>query len=322
METTEPVAASGRQVGKEPLIGGTDNIATRIARIDHEGAPRLAAVEGKTVALLGSSSRGAETEAMSLPRAELRELAADALSNGERLDLDEVDLLPAVARPGKIIAIGLNYADHIAESGQPTPEVPTVFAKFSSAVTGPRSPIQRPLVSDSLDYEGELAFVIGERCRHVAREDARQVIGGYLILNDISVRAWQVQTPQWTLAKSFDTHAPIGPWITISDLDPHALSIETYVNGELRQRSDTSKLVFDCYDLVAYLSQACTLYPGDVIATGTPAGVGGAMDPPRYLASGDQVTVEIEGLGKLENLVVDEPQPTGSPAGADTATAL
>lgn len=243
---------------------------------------------------------------MSLPRTDLHELAAEALDDGERLDLDQVDLLPAVARPGKIIAIGLNYADHIAESGQPTPEFPTVFAKFPSAVTGPRSPIQRPLVSDSLDYEGELAFVIGERCRHVDREDARRVIGGYLVLNDVSVRAWQVQTPQWSLAKSFDTHAPIGPWITISDLDPHALSIETYVNGELRQRSNTAELVFDCYDLVAYLSQACTLHPGDVIATGTPAGVGAAMDPPRYLAPGDRVTVEIESLGRLDNLVVEE----------------
>ena len=141
-------------------------------------------------------------------------------------------------------------------------------------MTGPFDPIERPAVSDWLDYEGELGFVIGRRCRHVRAEDAADVIAGYLIVDDVSVRDWQIQTPQWSLAKSFDTHGPIGPWITTADElgDPHALGIRTFVNGELRQESNTSQLIFDCFRQVEILSQACTLEPGDVIATGTPVG--------------------------------------------------
>ena len=216
-------------------------------------------------------------------------------------------LAPPV-QPRKFFAIGLNYADHVAESGQPMPEHLTVFIKASSCVTGPYDPIERPAVSDFLDYEGELGFVIGRRCRHVRAQDAADVIAGYLIVDDVSVRDWQIQTPQWSLAKSFDTHGPIGPWITTADElgDPHALGIRTYVNGELRQQSNTDQLIFDCFRQVEILSQACTLEPGDVIATGTPSGIAAAMEGRPWLKPGDRVRVEIDGLGAIENEVVQE----------------
>jgi 2-keto-4-pentenoate hydratase/2-oxohepta-3-ene-1,7-dioic acid hydratase in catechol pathway len=217
-------------------------------------------------------------------------------------------LLPPVARPPKFLAIGLNYADHVAEANLATPEFPVVFAKLGSSVNGPFDAVERPRVSDQLDYEGELGFVIGRRCRHVSAAEAPSVIAGFLVVNDVSVRDWQTRTPQWTLGKSFDTHGPIGPWLTTADEvgDPHALGIRTWVNGELRQESNTKHLIFDCYALVEHLSAACTLEPGDVIATGTPAGVGMLMDPPRMLRAGDVVRVEIDRIGAIENRVVDE----------------
>jgi 2-keto-4-pentenoate hydratase/2-oxohepta-3-ene-1,7-dioic acid hydratase in catechol pathway len=215
--------------------------------------------------------------------------------------------LDPVPRPPKFFAIGLNYADHARESGLALPDFPIVFTKAPTCVIGHGEDIVRPRVSTQLDYEGELAFVIGERCRHVARGDAAGVIAGYTIVNDVSVRDWQMRTSQWNLGKSFDTHGPMGPWL-VDDVDPHALDIRTWVNGELRQESNTRELIFDCFALVEVLSTVCTLEPGDLVATGTPAGVGMAMDPPRWLAAGDVVRIEIEGLGALENRVVDEPE--------------
>ncbi|HEX5900447.1 MAG TPA: fumarylacetoacetate hydrolase family protein [Solirubrobacteraceae bacterium] len=219
--------------------------------------------------------------------------------------------LAAPVHPRKFFAIGLNYADHVAESGQPMPEHLIVFVKAGTSVNGPYDPIQRPAVSDFLDYEGELGFVIGRRCRHVRAQDAAEVIAGYLIVDDVSVRDWQIQTPQWSLAKSFDTHGPIGPWITTADEldDPHALGIRTYVNGELRQQSNTNQLIFDCFRQVEILSQACTLEPGDVIATGTPSGIAAAMEGRPWLKPGDRVRVEIDRLGAIENEVVQEQVP-------------
>jgi 2-keto-4-pentenoate hydratase/2-oxohepta-3-ene-1,7-dioic acid hydratase in catechol pathway len=167
-----------------------------------------------------------------------------------------------------------------------------------------------PRVSKALDYEGELGVVIGRRCRHVPRERARDVIAGYLVVNDVSVRDWQLRIPTWTMGKSFDTHGPLGPWLTTADEvgDPHALRLRTWVNGELRQDSNTKHLIFDCFALVEHLSTAFTLEPGDVVSTGTPGGVGIACKPPRLLQVGDVVRVEIDGLGLIENPVVDEPE--------------
>jgi 2-keto-4-pentenoate hydratase/2-oxohepta-3-ene-1,7-dioic acid hydratase in catechol pathway len=239
----------------------------------------------------------------------LRRAAAAASATRARIPLDSVRLAPPILRPLKFLAVGLNYADHVAEAGLETPKLPTIFNKQSTCVAGPTDPVHMPRVSSALDYEGELGFVVGRRCRHVSREHAHEVIAGYLVVNDVSVRDWQLRIPTWTMGKSFDTHGPIGPWITTADEvgDPHALRVRTWVNGELRQDSSTKNLIFDCFAIVEHLSTAFTLEPGDVVATGTPGGVGVAMKPPRLLSIGDVVRVEIDGLGTLENRVVAEP---------------
>jgi 2-keto-4-pentenoate hydratase/2-oxohepta-3-ene-1,7-dioic acid hydratase in catechol pathway len=237
--------------------------------------------------------------------------AAELIESGEgRLPVSEVRLTAPV-RPRKFFAIGLNYADHVAESGLERPENMTVFAKAITCVVGTGEDVVRPVVSEMLDYEGELGFVIGRRCRHVSAADAPKVIAGYTVVNDFSVRDWQMMTPQWSIGKSFDTHGPIGPAIVTADElgDPHALDIATFVNGEQRQGSNTKQLIFNCFDQVEILSKVCTLEPGDVIATGTPAGVAGVEKPPRWLVPGDRVRVEIAGIGALENEIVQEPEP-------------
>ncbi|HEX2358348.1 MAG TPA: fumarylacetoacetate hydrolase family protein [Solirubrobacterales bacterium] len=229
---------------------------------------------------------------------------------GERHPLGEVRLLAPV-RPRKFLGIGLNYADHIAESGMEAPEFPVFFNKQVTCVVGPGDDVHMPRVSNLLDYEGELAIVIGERCRHVSEERAPDVIAGYTITNDLSVRDWQLRTPTMTLGKSFDTHGPLGPWVvSVDELgDPHALSVKTYVNDELRQDGNTKEMIYDCFQQVAHLSQAFTLEPGDVIATGTPAGIGAVRQPfpEGLLKVGDTVRIEIEGIGSLENTVIEEP---------------
>jgi 2-keto-4-pentenoate hydratase/2-oxohepta-3-ene-1,7-dioic acid hydratase in catechol pathway len=227
-----------------------------------------------------------------------------------RVRLDEVRFQPPISAPRKFLAVGLNYADHIEDSSFEAPEFPTIFTKFSTSLIGPGGEVERPSVSDELDYEGELAFVIGRRCRHVPAKRASEVIGGYTIVNDFSVRDWQLRTSQWTLGKSFDTHGALGPWlVTPDELDPHALDLKTYVNGELRQSSNTRNLIYDCFALVALLSTVCTLEPGDIVATGTPAGVGRAMRPSTYLVPGDSVRVEIEAIGSLTNPIVAAASP-------------
>lgn len=225
--------------------------------------------------------------------------------------LDSIQLLAPLTDPEKFIGVGLNYADHIAETGLDTPEFPTLFNKQSSCIIGPNEAIHRPKISEKLDYEGELAFVIGKECRHVPKSEAHKVIAGYTIVNDVSVRDWQHKSPTWTLGKSFDTHGPIGPWIVTADeLDPHTLDLKTWVNDELRQDSNTKHLIFDCYQLVETLSAVCTLKPGDIVATGTCSGVGVKMKPRGYMKPGDRVTIEIEEIGKLSNPVIMEPEDT------------
>jgi len=221
--------------------------------------------------------------------------------------LESVRLHAPVLRPGKIFAIGLNYADHVAEGGMETPAHQIWFTKPGTSVNGPYDPIQRPLVSTKLDYEAELVYVIGRRCKHVSHEDAMKAIFGYCAGNDVSVRDWQLQTSQYVLGKSFDTHAPFGPWIVTADaVDPSNLGIRCYVNRELRQNSSTRYLIFDCAAQIAHLSQAMTLEPGDVIFTGTSSGVGAARKPPVFLRAGDRVRVEIDEIGHIESEVVDE----------------
>ena len=272
----------------------------------------------------GKIGIGAVTEESIIPAWSVKELPEDmsaflaagrdawallASKTGEQeIPLSEVRLLAPVASPQKFLGVGLNYADHIEETGLDTPKFPTFFNKQSSCVIGPNEAIHRPTVSEKLDYEGELAIVIGKACRHVPYEKASEVIAGFTIVNDVSVRDWQIKSPTWTLGKSFDTHGPMGPWIVTADeVDPHNLELKTWVNDELRQHSNTKHLIFDCYQLIETLSTVCTLQPGDVIATGTSSGVGVKMKPRGYMKPGDRVTIEIEGIGKLSNPVIDEP---------------
>jgi 2-keto-4-pentenoate hydratase/2-oxohepta-3-ene-1,7-dioic acid hydratase in catechol pathway len=234
--------------------------------------------------------------------------AADA--HGDRIALSDATLAPAV-RPLKFYAIGLNYHDHAREANRELPESPTVFAKMVNCVSGPYDPVQLPIVSEQLDYEAELAVVIGRRCRNVSEADAPGVVGAYTVTNDFTIRDWQRKTPQWTLGKSFDTTGPLGPWLITPDElgDPHNLDFRTTVNGEIRQQSNTSNLIFNCFKLIAEISTACTLEPGDTIATGTCAGVGAFHQPPAWLVEGDVVRVEFDGIGAIENTVVKQPAP-------------
>ena len=228
-------------------------------------------------------------------------------SNPEVIPLSEIEFLPVIERPGKVLAVGLNYKDHAKETGMDLPEVPMIFTKQSTSVLGHQGEIHKPKVSDAVDYEGEMAFVIGKKCRHVSKEDALDVIAGVTICNDVSVRDWQIASPTFTMGKSFDTHCPIGPFIVTMDeiSDIHNLKIKTYVNDELRQDSCTDQLIFDCFDLIEHITKAFTLEPGDIIATGTSSGVGVVLG--KYLVPNDVVRIELENVGTLENKVILEP---------------
>tara|TARA_A100001234_G_scaffold81851_1_gene72199 strand:+ start:618 stop:1469 length:852 start_codon:yes stop_codon:yes gene_type:complete len=228
-------------------------------------------------------------------------------SNPEVIPLSEIEFLPVIERPGKVLAVGLNYKDHAKETGMDLPKVPMIFTKQSTSVLGHQGEIHKPKVSDAVDYEGEMAFVIGKKCRHVSKEDALDVIAGVTICNDVSVRDWQIASPTFTMGKSFDTHCPIGPYIVTMDeiSDIHNLKIKTYVNDELRQDSCTDQLIFDCFDLIEHITKAFTLEPGDIIATGTSSGVGVVLG--KYLVPNDVIRIELENVGTLENKVVLEP---------------
>lgn len=224
--------------------------------------------------------------------------------------LDEVRLLAPLPRPPKFLAIGLNYADHVREAGMQAPPFPVFFNKQTTCVVGPGDPVHRPRVSALLDYEGELGIVIGRRCRHVPAARAMEVIAGYLVVNDVTIRDWQMRAPTMTIGKSFDTHGPLGPWIVTRDEipDPQSLQIRTFVNEQQVQDTNTREMIFDCARQIETLTTAFTLEPGDVIATGTGPGVGFARTPPLWLRPGDRVRVEIEKIGTLENPIVDEPE--------------
>jgi 2-keto-4-pentenoate hydratase/2-oxohepta-3-ene-1,7-dioic acid hydratase in catechol pathway len=227
---------------------------------------------------------------------------------GERYDPASVKLLAPIPRPPKIICIGLNYRDHAAEARSPIPDVPTVFAKFPTAVIGHNQPIILPEISTKPDYEAELAIVIGKGGRRIPEERWREHVFGYTIANDVSARDFQNATSQWMIGKTFDTFAPIGPAIVTADEipDPHNLDITLTLNGEVMQHSNTCNLIFGVPRLIAYLSSVFTLQTGDIILTGTPGGVGFARKPPRWLHPGDECRVQIQGLGELVNPVIAE----------------
>jgi len=283
----------------------------KLATFSAGGAPELGIVQGETVVSISRARPGLASEMIDLIarwREVEREVRGVAATPTDAIPLDAVRLLAPIRRPGKIMAIGLNYADHIAESGLGEPKDQIWFSKAVTAVNGPFDPIQIPKVSQAVDYEAEMVAVIGAGGRHIARTDAAKAVFGYCVGNDATERAWQHRTTQWVLGKSFDSHAPFGPWITTADevADPHALAIRGLVNGEVRQDSNTRHLVFNVFDQIAHLSEAMTLEPGDLIYTGTPGGVGAAMKPMRFLKAGDLVRVEIEGLGAIENPCADE----------------
>lgn len=288
----------------------------RFATADH--TPALGIIEGDELIDLSAASVPSE------PAVALAELGRDGLEklaeDAPRLPLANVRLL-APAAPRKYLAIALNYADHIAEMGMEAPEVPVFFNKQVTCVTGPGAEVHMPKVSTLLDYEAELALVIGKRCRHVPIERAREVIAGYTCANDLSVRDWQGRAQTMTIGKSFDTHGPLGPWLVTPEEigDPQDLRVRCYVNDELRQDASTGEMVFDCFQQVSHLSEAFTLEPGDVIATGTPAGVGIGRKPIRenVLHVGDTVRVEIERIGELVNAVVEEPEGFLAPSRAN-----
>ena len=236
-------------------------------------------------------------------------------TEARRWRLEDVQLLAPVPRPAKVLAIGRNYRSHVAEMGNEVQEHQYWFNKQRTAVVGPMEPIVVPRVSEQVDYEGELAIVIGQRAKSVPADRWLDVVAGFTVVNDVSVRDWQAHSPTFTMGKSFDTHCPTGPWIVTPDEvgDPLSLSLRTWVNGELRQDSNTSDLVFEPADMIEYLTTAFPLEPGDVLATGTPAGVGAGFRPPRWLREGDVVRIEIERVGTLENPVVAEPAPAPPP---------
>jgi 2-keto-4-pentenoate hydratase/2-oxohepta-3-ene-1,7-dioic acid hydratase in catechol pathway len=228
--------------------------------------------------------------------------------NGLSYELADVTFLAPIPRPPKFICVGLNYSDHAREAGMEIPTVPTIFNKFTNVVIGPGASIVLPKVSKRPDYEAEFAFVIGAGGRNISASDALHHVFGYTIVNDVSARDYQMVTSQWLMGKTFDTFAPMGPWIVTRDeiADPHALDISLAIGGEILQHSNTRELVFGVPALIEYISSVVTLEPGDVVATGTPAGVGCARKPPRYLRAGDEVAIRIQGIGELRNPVVDE----------------
>ncbi len=276
----------------------------KLCRFTHDGVTRLGRIDGDTVIDLSGIPGNDGSMRRLLGRIDLARAAT-----GLAIALDDVVLEAPITDPQKFLAIGMNYqkhADEAAAAGIPVPTSQLWFNKQVSCINGPYAQIELPKVSDKLDYEAEVGFVIGRRGRHIAEADALGHVAGYFICNDVTVRDWQARSPTFTLGKSFDTHGPIGPWITTAEEvhDPHALTMSLSVNGEERQRSSTGDMIYDISRQIAYLSTVMTLEVGDIVATGTPAGVGIATGS--FLKVGDVVRVAVDVLGHIENRVVAE----------------
>jgi 2-keto-4-pentenoate hydratase/2-oxohepta-3-ene-1,7-dioic acid hydratase in catechol pathway len=277
--------------------GGRNGVAA--ARTDGHLRGLMEGDAGFPGALSGLVASGAEALAA----------AGRALLAGPEIALGSVELLPPLPNPPKIVCVGLNYADHSAESGFKVPSYPTIFARFASSLVGHGAPILRPCVSDQLDYEGEVVAVIGRGGRHIPKDRALEHVIAYSIFNDASVRDYQMKGPQWTVGKNFDGTGAFGPWLVSADALPagaRGLRLTTRLNGEVVQDASTDDLIFDVATLVSTLSEAITWEPGDVIVTGTPAGVGLARKPQLWMKPGDVCEVEVEGIGVLRNPIEDE----------------
>ena len=281
----------------------------KLLRFDDAGKPRLGVLRGGAIVAL--DGLGAEYPTMISIVAggaqALRRITEVVERAETTLPFRDARLLAPIERPGKYLAIGMNYRKHVEESeriGVAAPKQQLWFNKQTTCLSGPFDVID-PGVTEKLDYEVELGVVIGRSAKHVVEGDAKDYVFGYFVANDVSARDWQFHSQTFTLGKSFDTHGPIGPWIVTADEieDPHALRLRCSVNGEVRQDSDTSQMIFDIWKQINYLSTAFTLEPGDLIATGTPEGVGVGMQPPCFLKPGDVVRCEIDGLGVIENTV-------------------
>jgi acylpyruvate hydrolase len=268
-----------------------------------------ALVPADMIGLLDAGERGlaAVCEAVEYVRGVLGSggQAEELQRDGVVFTASEVTLKAPIPRPGKLILLGLNYRDHAEETGQKIPEVPTLFSKYNNSVVGPGAPILIPRATEQIDYEAEFAFVIGRRGREIPRDRALEYVAGYTIVNDVSARDYQFVTSQWMVGKTFDSHCPMGPALVLKDEipDPHNLDLHLSIGGEVLQKSNTNQLIFKIPETVEYLSRIMTLEPGDVISTGTPAGVGFTRKPPRWLRPGETVRIEIAGLGVLENPV-------------------
>ena len=280
------------------LLRFTDNGHPRLGLLQDDGIVALDALASKYPTMLSIVSGGAEA---------LKSIQELASNTKPTFALKDVRLLAPIEQPGKYLAIGMNYKKHVEESargGVAAPANQMWFNKQTTCLAGPYDAID-PGVTERLDYEAELGVIIGKTAKSVTAEQAKDYVFGYFVANDVSARDWQFHSPTFTMGKSFDTHGPIGPWIvTVDELpDPHSLRLRCYVNGELRQDSNTGQMIYNIWAQIAYLSTAFTLQPGDLIATGTPEGVGAAMVPPKLLTRGDVVKCEIEKIGAIENTV-------------------
>ena len=280
----------------------------KLATFTHGGTTRIGKVSGDSVVDLAAADPSLPASMIAFLEAGDAAMAAAEKASGPAIPLADVTLEAPIMKPGKVMAIGLNYGDHVKEAGLDIPENQIWFTKSPTGCVGDGAGVVKPSVSDMVDWEAELVMVIGKRARNVPRERAHEIVAGYCCGNDISVRDWQLHSPQFTIGKSFDTHGPIGPWITTSDEvgDPHDLDIKCLVNGEEKQSSNTRHLIFDCFDQIAELTKVMTLEPGDIIFSGTPGGVGIAMQPPQFMKVGDSVTIEISKLGAITNTLVAE----------------
>jgi 2-keto-4-pentenoate hydratase/2-oxohepta-3-ene-1,7-dioic acid hydratase in catechol pathway len=281
----------------------------KLLRFERAGKPVLGALRGEDIVPLDGLSAQYPTM-LSIAAGGADALAAVAAlveKASDTVPLASVRLLAPIERPGKYLAIGMNYRKHIAEAERLGVAAPTQqfwFNKQTTCVVGPYDDTE-PGVTEKLDYEAELCAVIGKAAKGVSEADAHKHVFGYTVANDISARDWQTHSPTFTMGKSFDTHGPIGPWIVTADeiTEPHGLKLRCLVNGEVRQESDTGQMVHNVWQQIAYLSTAFTLEPGDLLATGTPEGVGAAMQPQQFLRPGDVVRCEIDGIGAIENRV-------------------
>lgn len=311
LDRFRPACYPSRPVPQDNVIPfRKGNLHMRLLTFEHQGSRRVGVRSGDTIVDVSRVDPGIPSDMVGLLEAGPAALAAAgaAAARGEGIDTGAVRVVAPIQNPEKILCIGLNYADHAAESNMPIPSEPVVFSKFSSTIIGPGDAIRLPSISSSIDYEVELVVVIGTAGKDIPESDAMCHVAGYTVGHDVSARDFQLEKPggQWLLGKTFETFAPLGPELVTPDEagDPHNLDIRCILNGETVQDSNTAQLIFKVDQLIAYLSRVVTLQPGDLIFTGTPPGVGMAREPQLWLKAGDSVLCEVDGIGRLENPVV------------------